>query len=66
MKVIDTVDMETNSHTADYLLKIVVKSNKTCKKYECTIRSIVTDNASNISKREQNWPNLIKLELPTF
>lgn len=55
--LIDTIETKTESHNAEYLLKLAVESIKKCKSYGCDVRSMVTDNAANMRK--------MRLELST-
>lgn len=48
--LIDTIDTAENRHTADYLLDLAVVAIKSCQKFNCTVKSFVTDNASNMVK----------------
>ncbi|XP_060545330.1 uncharacterized protein LOC132711136 [Pantherophis guttatus] len=45
-----TIDTSGNAHTAEYL-QVAVKAIITCEqKFKCLVRSLVTDNAANVSK----------------
>ncbi|XP_073413022.1 uncharacterized protein [Dendrobates tinctorius] len=47
----DTIDTSGNSHTAEYLLEIAKNSIHQCQEqFGCKVRSLVTDNASNVAK----------------
>ncbi|KAJ8911975.1 hypothetical protein NQ315_003253 [Exocentrus adspersus] len=47
--LIDTIDTQDKSHTAEYLLSLLVESIRRCHNtFNCTVRSIVTDNAANM------------------
>ncbi|CAI6351030.1 unnamed protein product [Macrosiphum euphorbiae] len=55
--LIDTIETQENSHTSQYLLKIIIESVKKCKEIGCDVRSVVTDNAANMSKMRQELSN---------
>lgn len=62
--LIDTVDTSGKSHTSEYLKEIALESmcNAT-KKFGVSVRSIVTDNASNVAKMRtylENDKNIIQ------
>lgn len=59
--LIETIDTADNSHTGEYLLKVTVDAINTCQKFGCFVRSVVTDNATNMAKMEDNYPNVLKL-----
>lgn len=49
--LIDTVDTSAKSHTSEYLKEIALESiSNATKKFGVSVRSIVTDNSSNVSK----------------
>ncbi|KYN13601.1 hypothetical protein ALC57_14208 [Trachymyrmex cornetzi] len=48
--LIDTIDTTEHRHTANYLLNLAITAIKTCQKFDCSVRSFVTDNASNMTK----------------
>ncbi|CAH0563065.1 unnamed protein product [Brassicogethes aeneus] len=53
--LIDTVDTTGKSHTAEYLKEIALESmSNATKKFGVSVRSIVTDNASNVAKMRTN------------
>ena len=48
--LIDTIDTKERSHTAEYLLEISQNSIQKCQeKYKCSVTSLVTDNAANVT-----------------
>ncbi|XP_073511582.1 uncharacterized protein [Phyllobates terribilis] len=50
-----TTDTSGNAHTAEYLQEVAVKAITTCEqKFKCLVRSLVTDNAANVSKMRRN------------
>ncbi|KAG8135065.1 hypothetical protein E2320_008134 [Naja naja] len=50
-----TIDTSGNAHTAEYLQEVAVKAITTCEqKFKCLVRSLVTDNAANVSKMRRN------------
>ncbi|XP_053163610.1 uncharacterized protein LOC128350053 [Hemicordylus capensis] len=50
-----TIDTSGNAHTAEYLQEVAVKAIITCEqKFKCLVRSLVTDNAANVSKMRRN------------
>ncbi|XP_053102956.1 uncharacterized protein LOC128323583 [Hemicordylus capensis] len=50
-----TIDTSGNAHTAEYLQEVTVKAIITCEqKFKCLVRSLVTDNAANVSKMRRN------------
>ncbi|XP_073499018.1 uncharacterized protein [Phyllobates terribilis] len=50
-----TTDTSGNAHTAEYLQEVAVKAIATCEqKFKCLVRSLVTDNAANVSKMRRN------------
>ena len=50
----DTIDTSSHSHTSDYLVDVAVISIKKCEKqFGRKVRSVVTDNAANVSKMRQ-------------
>ncbi|XP_073526372.1 uncharacterized protein [Phyllobates terribilis] len=50
-----TTDTSGNAHTAEYLQEVAVKARTTCEqKFKCLVRSLVTDNAANVSKMRRN------------
>ena len=52
--IIDCVDTAESRHTADYLVKIAENNaEKVKKKFGCTVRSFVTDNAANMAKMKK-------------
>lgn len=48
--LVSTIDTEDISHTSEYLLALAIKKIKECLKLNYIPRSLVTDNASNMSK----------------
>lgn len=52
--LIDTIDTGAESHTADYLVKVTTAAIKQCETYKCTVRSVVTDNAANMSRMRRD------------
>lgn len=48
--LIDTIDTGAESHTADYLVKLTTTSVKKCESFNCIVRSVVTDNAANMTR----------------
>ena len=61
---IDTIDTGENRHTADYLLNLAVASIKNCQKFGCSIKSFVTDNASNMTKMRKQLSECEDLGMP--
>ncbi|KAM7177180.1 uncharacterized protein RBU57_002557 isoform 1-T1 [Macrochelys suwanniensis] len=52
----ETIDTSRNAHTAEYLQEVAVKAITNCeKKSKCLVRSLVTDNAENVSKMRRNY-----------
>ncbi|CAM2100026.1 unnamed protein product [Caretta caretta] len=52
----ETIDTSGNAHTAEYLQEVAVKAIPNCeKKIKCLVRSLVTDNAANVSKMRRNY-----------
>ncbi|XP_073431295.1 uncharacterized protein [Dendrobates tinctorius] len=50
-----TTDTSGNAHTAEYLQEVAVKAITTCEqKFKCLVRSLVTDNAANVSKMRRD------------
>ncbi|XP_073503756.1 uncharacterized protein [Phyllobates terribilis] len=50
-----TTDTSGNAHTAEYLQEVAVKAITACEqKFKCLVRSLVTDNAANVSKMRRN------------
>ncbi|XP_053169546.1 double zinc ribbon and ankyrin repeat-containing protein 1 isoform X2 [Hemicordylus capensis] len=50
-----TIDTSGNAHTAEYLQELAVKAIITREqKFKCLVRSLVTDNAANVSKMRRN------------
>ncbi|XP_073436454.1 uncharacterized protein [Dendrobates tinctorius] len=50
-----TTDTSGNAHTAEYLQEVAVKAIATCEqKFKCLVRSLVTDNAANVSKMRRD------------
>lgn len=62
--LIDTIDTEDKSHTSDYLLSLLIESIKQCLAYNCTVRSVVTDNAANMTKMRAELAKSEELGLP--
>lgn len=60
----DTIDTKDNSHTAEYLLNLVVTSIKSCQKHGCRVRSFVTDNAANMRKMREQLAKCEELGMP--
>lgn len=52
--LLDTIDTKDNSHTWDYLVQLAENTIKLCESFGCTVGSVVTDNASNMSKMRTN------------
>ncbi|KAG8148070.1 hypothetical protein E2320_000136 [Naja naja] len=51
----ETIDTSGNVHTAAYLEELAAEVIITCKKnFKCQVRSLVTDNAANVSKMRRN------------
>ena len=48
--LVDSSDTADNSHDTDYLLHLAENPFKQCQKFQCSVRSFVTDNASNMAK----------------
>ncbi|KAL4092430.1 hypothetical protein QTP88_026931 [Uroleucon formosanum] len=48
--LVETIDTQDNSHNSEYLLNLAVEAISNCQKYNCTVRSFVTDNAANMAK----------------
>lgn len=48
-----TIDTQDNSHNSEYLLNLAVDAISNCQKYNCTVRSFVTDNAANMAKMRE-------------
>jgi uncharacterized protein YuzB (UPF0349 family) len=52
--LVDTIDTSGNAHTAEYLTQIALKTIKSTQdKFNCFVRSFVTDNASNMAKMRE-------------
>ncbi|XP_073422200.1 uncharacterized protein [Dendrobates tinctorius] len=50
-----TTDTSGNAHTAEFLQEVAVKAITTCEqKFKCLVRSLVTDNAANVSKMRRD------------
>ncbi|XP_011860419.1 PREDICTED: uncharacterized protein LOC105557715 [Vollenhovia emeryi] len=62
--LIDTIDTAENRHTADYLLKLAVTAIKRCQRFDCSIRSFVTDNASNMVKMRSQLAQCEEIFMP--
>lgn len=52
--LIDTIDTGAESHTGEYLVKITTAAVKKCEDFKCTVRSVVTDNAANMSRMRRD------------
>ncbi|KAM7168759.1 ligand-dependent nuclear receptor corepressor-like protein isoform 12-T13 [Macrochelys suwanniensis] len=51
----ETIDTSGIAHTAEYLQEVAIKAITSCeKKFKCLVRSLVTDNAANVSKMRRN------------
>lgn len=49
--LIDTIDTSGHAHTAEYLAEVAIESIKNCQNnFKCIVRSVVTDNAANVTK----------------
>lgn len=56
--LVDTIDTSGHAHTAEYLAETAANSLKKCEEnFECHIRSVVTDNAANVSKMRELLEN---------
>lgn len=62
--LIDTIDTADNKHTADYLLNLAIVAIKSCQKFGCTVRSFVTDNASNMTKMRSQLSQCEEIGMP--
>ena len=51
--LVETIDTQDNSHNSEYLLNLAVEAISNCQKYNCTVRSFVTDNAANMAKMRE-------------
>ncbi|KAE9545565.1 hypothetical protein AGLY_001108 [Aphis glycines] len=49
----ETINTQDNSHNSEYLLNLAVEAINNCQKYNCTVRSFVTDNAANMAKMRE-------------
>lgn len=62
--LIDTIDTAENRHTADYLLELAITAIKNCQKFGCSVKSFVTDNASNMTKMRNQLSECEDLDMP--
>lgn len=51
--LVETIDTQDNSHNSEYLLNLAVEAINNCQKYNCIVRSFVTDNAANMAKMRE-------------
>lgn len=56
--------IQQKKHTAEYLLELVVTAIKNCQKFGCSIKSFVTDNASNMTKMRNQLSECEDLVMP--
>lgn len=52
--LIESIDTSGHSHTSEYLLQLLKNSIKKCEAYRCQVKSIVTDNAANVTKMRRD------------
>lgn len=65
--LVDTIDTSGNSHTADYLAAVTTDRIKKCQQeINCKIRSVVTDNAANVSKMRRILENDNDLDIISY
>lgn len=65
--LVDTIDTSGKAHTADYLLEVALESINTCeKKFGCSVRSFVTDNAANVAKMRENLEHREDVDVITY
>nr|XP_048705020.1 uncharacterized protein LOC125636225 [Caretta caretta] len=58
----ETIYRLGTAHTAEYLQEVAVKAITNCeKKFKCLVRSLITDNATNVSKMRRNLEESSKL-----
>lgn len=62
--LVETIDTADNSHTSEYLLNIAIQSIKKCQQFGCSVRSFVTDNASNMTKMRTQLSKVEDIGMP--
>lgn len=53
VSLIDIIETRNETHSRDYLSKLVVDAVNKCKKFGCGVRRVVSDNAANVIKMRQ-------------
>lgn len=65
--LIDTIDTSGHAHTAEYLAEVAMESIKNCQNnFKCIVRSVVTDNAANVTKMRLLLQNRTDLNVITY
>lgn len=65
--LVDTVDTSGHAHTSDYLSEVAISAIKKCETtFGCYIRSIVTDNATNMTKMRNELKEREDIDVITY
>lgn len=65
--LVETVDTSGHSHTAEYLAKVTGEVIRKCETdFSCKVRSVVTDNAANVTKTRQLLEQETDLSIITY